>query len=82
MARGGWLSRFVPIGFVMVYAPRNADELEAVMGIIQAAIWWVGGQTLVKPGVEDPRRTVAAVATLTCFTGTEIEVKGAENIAA
>jgi hypothetical protein len=49
LARGGWLSRFVPIGFVMVYAPRDAEELEAVMEIIRAAIWWVGGQTLDLP---------------------------------
>lgn len=27
----------------MVYAPRNEDEVEIVMGMIKAAAWWVGG---------------------------------------
>ena len=43
LARGGWCTRFVPSGFLMVYAPRNQGELEVVMEIIKAAVWWVGG---------------------------------------
>jgi hypothetical protein len=43
LSTGGWLSRFVPAGFVMVYAPRDEEELENVMGIVKAAVWWVGG---------------------------------------
>ncbi|KAE9994072.1 hypothetical protein EG327_001470 [Venturia inaequalis] len=43
LSRGGWLERFVPPGFVMVYAPRNEEEVEIVMGMIKAAAWWVGG---------------------------------------
>ncbi len=42
LARGGWLARFVPPGFVMVYAPRDAAELAAVRDIVKAAVWWVG----------------------------------------
>ncbi|KAJ9627703.1 hypothetical protein H2203_002915 [Taxawa tesnikishii (nom. ined.)] len=44
LARGGWLERFVPGGFVMVYAPRTEEEVETVMEIVKAAIWWVGGK--------------------------------------
>jgi len=41
LARGGWLERFVPGGFVMVYAPRTEAEVEVVVQIIKAAAWWV-----------------------------------------
>ncbi|MCJ1478639.1 hypothetical protein MMC13_007320 [Lambiella insularis] len=37
--RGPW----VPKGFMMVYAPRNLDEVEVLTDIIKAAGWWVGG---------------------------------------
>lgn len=40
------MARFVPPGFVMVYAPRDEDELKVVMGIVKAAVWWVGGTDL------------------------------------
>jgi len=43
LSSGGWLARFVPQGFVMVYAPRNEDEVEIVRKIVAAAVWWVGG---------------------------------------
>ncbi|KAI9808617.1 MAG: hypothetical protein M1825_003767 [Sarcosagium campestre] len=43
LAKGGWLSRFVPSGFVMIYAPRDANELKVVMTMVKAAIWWVDG---------------------------------------
>lgn len=48
LARGGWLSRFVPANFAMVYAPRNQFELEVVTEIICAAAWWVGGRAISK----------------------------------
>ncbi|KAL2865449.1 uncharacterized protein BJX67DRAFT_185804 [Aspergillus lucknowensis] len=41
-----WVTRFVPPGFVMIYAPRGEDELECVLEIIRAAVWWVGGKEL------------------------------------
>ncbi|PYH95972.1 hypothetical protein BO71DRAFT_397588 [Aspergillus ellipticus CBS 707.79] len=38
--------RTVPTGFVMVYAPRDREELEIVLEIIRAAAWWVSGEEL------------------------------------
>ncbi|KAH0558582.1 hypothetical protein GP486_004761 [Trichoglossum hirsutum] len=55
LARGGWCTRFVPSGFVMVYAPRDAEELKVVMEIIRAAVWWVSGWAL-----EDEKNDVVA----------------------
>ncbi|RPA81142.1 hypothetical protein BJ508DRAFT_326751 [Ascobolus immersus RN42] len=49
LARGGWCRRFVPQGFIMIYAPRDDDELEIVMSIIRAAIGWVSGERLLGP---------------------------------
>ncbi|RDL42299.1 Uncharacterized protein BP5553_02278 [Venustampulla echinocandica] len=43
LARGGWMSAYVPREFVMVYAPRDRGELEAVCRIIKAAGYWVTG---------------------------------------
>jgi len=43
IARGGWFERFVPGGFVMVYAPRDQEEVETVLEIVRAAAWFVGG---------------------------------------
>jgi hypothetical protein len=30
----------------MIYAPRDERELEIVMDIIRASVWWVGGTEL------------------------------------
>ncbi|KAK2738869.1 hypothetical protein FQN57_006884 [Myotisia sp. PD_48] len=38
-----WKFRFVPPGFVMIYAPQNLEELDTVVQIILAASWWVNG---------------------------------------
>ncbi|KAE8146001.1 hypothetical protein BDV25DRAFT_133301 [Aspergillus avenaceus] len=38
--------RSVPPGFVMIYAPRNEEELQCVLAIIRAATWWVRGEEL------------------------------------
>ncbi|KAL3420739.1 hypothetical protein PVAG01_07184 [Phlyctema vagabunda] len=46
LAKGGWLRRYVPREFVMVYAPRNESELEYVVRIIEAAGFWVSGQRI------------------------------------
>ncbi|KAH8426043.1 uncharacterized protein LDX57_003783 [Aspergillus melleus] len=42
-----WLcgTRFVPAGFVMVYAPRDEDEVRVVMEVVRAAGWWVSGES-------------------------------------
>jgi len=52
LARGGWCRRFVPREFVLVYAPRNEKEIELVMDIISAAVWWVSGVDVKKDGAE------------------------------
>lgn len=43
LSSGGWLARFVPQGFVLVYAPRTEEELQITRKILGAATWWVGG---------------------------------------
>lgn len=44
LSKGGWLGRYVPQQFLMVYAPRDRAELEVVCRIIEAAIFWVSGE--------------------------------------
>ncbi|CAG8955420.1 hypothetical protein HYFRA_00010284 [Hymenoscyphus fraxineus] len=44
LAKGGWMTQFVPRTFVMIYAPRNQAELEVVAKIIEAAGFWVSGE--------------------------------------
>lgn len=41
-----WRRRSVPPGFVMVYAPHDAEEVRLVMEIVRAAVWWVSGGEL------------------------------------
>ncbi|KAF1817265.1 hypothetical protein P152DRAFT_376985, partial [Eremomyces bilateralis CBS 781.70] len=43
LGRGGWLRQFVPEDFMLIYAPRNAEEVEIVMRIVEAACWWRRG---------------------------------------
>ncbi|KAK1074700.1 hypothetical protein LTR12_008922 [Friedmanniomyces endolithicus] len=43
LARGGWWERFVPGGFVMVYAPLGVGEVGVVMEVVRAGAWFVGG---------------------------------------
>ncbi|TKX22378.1 hypothetical protein C1H76_5486 [Elsinoe australis] len=47
LARGGWMTRFVPETFMMVYAPRTGLEVQTVMDIVMASVWWVGGEDIV-----------------------------------
>lgn len=48
----GWKGRdgegraIVPSGFVLVYAPRDEEELEVVGRIVGAAAWWVMGREI------------------------------------
>jgi hypothetical protein len=44
LAKGGWLGRYVPREFVMVYAPRSKEECEIITTIVAAAAWWVMGE--------------------------------------
>ena len=43
LARGGCFERFVPAGFIMIYAPRDETDIETLVQIIQAAAWFVSG---------------------------------------
>lgn len=52
LARGGWCRRFVPKEFVLVYAPRSGEEVEVVMRIVKAGVWWVAGIDVEKEGLE------------------------------
>ena len=44
LSRGGAFERFVPENFVMVYAPRDEEEIEMVVRLILAARWFVSGK--------------------------------------
>jgi len=44
LSKGGWMKKYVPREFIMVYAPRNEAELDIVCRIIEAAGFWVTGQ--------------------------------------
>jgi hypothetical protein len=46
LARGGWMTAYVPREFVMVYAPRDRVELDTVCRIIEASVLWVCGKRL------------------------------------
>jgi len=64
LSSGGWLARFVPPGFVMVYAPRNEEEIENVRRIVAAAVWWVGGVDVEGDGEESGRLQTIGESTI------------------
>lgn len=61
LARGGWCRRFVPREFVLIYAPRDEKEVDIIMNIVAASVWWVSGVD-VNGDEEGPRRRSADVA--------------------
>ena len=61
LARGGWCRRFVPREFVLIYAPREEAEVDIVMKIVAASVWWVSGID-VNGDDAGPRRRSADVA--------------------
>jgi hypothetical protein len=63
LARGGWCRRFVPKEFVLVYAPRDEKEVQVVMRIVAASIWWVSGIDVEGDG-EGMRRRSADVGAM------------------
>jgi hypothetical protein len=63
LARGGWCRRFVPKEFVLVYAPRDYAEVDTVMRIVAASIWWVSGIDVEGDG-EGVRRRSADVGVM------------------
>lgn len=44
LARGGWFEKFVPEGFVMVYAPRGEEDVDVLVRIVQAGAWFVSSR--------------------------------------
>ena len=44
LAKGGLGGGFVPRTFTLIYAPRDEQELQTVLRIIEAAAWWVTGE--------------------------------------
>ncbi|KAF2704551.1 hypothetical protein K504DRAFT_461314 [Pleomassaria siparia CBS 279.74] len=50
LARGGWFRRFVPREFVLIYAPRREEEIEVVLKVVAAAVWWVSGIDVEREG--------------------------------
>ena len=63
LARGGWCRKFVPREFMLIYAPRDEEEVEVVARIIAAGIWWVSGVDVNGDEV-GPRRRSADVAAI------------------
>ncbi|KAF2182258.1 hypothetical protein K469DRAFT_587152 [Zopfia rhizophila CBS 207.26] len=53
LAKGGWFRRFVPREFVLVYAPRSDEEVETVVRIVDAGVWWVSGVDVRKERIEN-----------------------------
>ncbi|KAK4560575.1 hypothetical protein LTR86_005772 [Recurvomyces mirabilis] len=76
LARGGWFERFVPGGFVMIYAPHSEQDVETVMQIVKAAAWFVSGGDGIKDVIAERRDSGYASAEdiptdRTCCAGKE-----------
>jgi hypothetical protein len=46
-----WRPKIVPASFMMIYAPRDEEELNTAIEIVRAAAWWIGGKELKKKRV-------------------------------
>ncbi|KAF3000262.1 hypothetical protein E8E13_008042 [Curvularia kusanoi] len=79
LAKGGWFRRFVPREFVLIYAPRTESELEVVMQIVAASIWWVSGVDVNADAEVGERRRSADVAAIGQAMK-EMGTGGAENM--
>jgi hypothetical protein len=64
LAKGGWFRRFVPREFVLIYAPRTEKELDVVMQIVAASVWWVSGVNVNADAEGGGRRRSADVAAI------------------
>ena len=64
LAKGGWFRRFVPREFVLIYAPRTNMDLDAVMQIVAASVWWVSGIDVNAEAGAGGRRRSADVAAI------------------
>ncbi|PSN59730.1 hypothetical protein BS50DRAFT_449851, partial [Corynespora cassiicola Philippines] len=61
LAKGGWFRRYVPREFTLVYAPRDEAEVEVVMHIVAAAVWWVSGIDVERKGERADREVAAGI---------------------
>lgn len=74
LAKGGWFRRFVPREFVLVYAPRGAEEVDVVLGVVKAAVWWVSGVDVGRGegekdrGIDNEVLAKAAAARMECVS--------------
>ncbi|KAF3035005.1 hypothetical protein E8E12_004514 [Didymella heteroderae] len=64
LAKGGWFRRFVPREFVLIYAPRTEEDLNVVMQIVAASIWWVSGVDVNADAAAGGRRRSADAAAI------------------
>lgn len=66
------MTRFVPETFMMVYAPRTGLEVQTVMDIVMASVWWVGGEDIVAYQEERDEKQVRGVScAMACLQAAE-----------
>lgn len=51
--RSGWIYTPVPTTFVMIYAPRDENDVKIVAKIIEAAIWYTASEKVDIEGLLD-----------------------------
>jgi hypothetical protein len=73
LARGGWCRRFVPKEFVLIYAPRDEAEVEIVIKIVAASIWWVSGIDVNGDEAGPRRRSADVEAVGKAMEGKDVE---------
>lgn len=69
------MKRFVPAGFMMVYAPRDEAEFKVIEEVVAAACWWIGGVDVhanEEKGAIEPARTEKRVD---CLDGPTLALK-------
>ncbi|PIB02578.1 hypothetical protein CB0940_01160 [Cercospora beticola] len=53
LARGGFFERFVPVGFVMIYAPQTEEDIVHILQIVAAAAKFICGEDRPQTRVSD-----------------------------
>ncbi|KAF2208850.1 hypothetical protein CERZMDRAFT_48506 [Cercospora zeae-maydis SCOH1-5] len=53
LARGGFFERFVPVGFVMIYAPQTEQDIVHILQIVAAAAMFICGEDRPDPQTSD-----------------------------
>lgn len=57
LARGHRLAYFVPESFLMVYAPHNDSDIDVLMEIVKAGVWFVSGKGNIAEQTPDAKIT-------------------------